>query len=94
MRGKHTYTFGGEIRRIQLNTEANPQPRGQFNFTGVMTSQLSATGQPVPATPLTEPFYEFADFLLGLPYSTTVQFGPTSTYAAGISSPTRKTTGA
>ncbi|MFZ0884886.1 MAG: carboxypeptidase regulatory-like domain-containing protein [Candidatus Acidiferrales bacterium] len=76
VRGKHTYTFGGEIRRIQLNTEANPQPRGQFNFTGVMTSQLSATGQPVPATPLTEPFYEFADFLLGLPYSTTVQFGP------------------
>ncbi|HEY3940462.1 MAG TPA: carboxypeptidase-like regulatory domain-containing protein, partial [Bryobacteraceae bacterium] len=74
--GKHTFTFGGEIRRIQLNTEANPQPRGQFNFTGVMTSQLSATGQPVPATPLTEPFYELADFLLGLPYSTTVQFGP------------------
>jgi trimeric autotransporter adhesin len=76
VRGKHTFTFGGEIRRIQLNTEANPQPRGLFNFTGVMTSQLSATGQPVPATPQTEPFYELADFLLGLPYSTTVQFGP------------------
>ena len=76
VRAKHTITFGGEIRRIQLNTEADPQPRGLFNFTGVMTSQLSATGQPVPATPLTEPYYELADFLLGLPYSTTVQFGP------------------
>lgn len=76
VRGKHTITFGGEIRRIELNSEANPQPRGLFNFTGVMTSQFSATGQPVPATPLTEPFYELADFLLGLPYSTTVQFGP------------------
>ena len=73
---KHTFTFGGEVRRIQLNSEANPLPRGSFNFTGVMTSQLTATGQPVPATPQTEPFYELADFLLGLPYSTTVQFGP------------------
>jgi trimeric autotransporter adhesin len=74
--GKHTITFGGEMRRIQLNSDANPQPRGKFNFTGVLTSQLTATGQPVPATPQTEPFYELADFLLGLPYSTTVQFGP------------------
>ncbi len=76
VRNKHTFTFGGEIRRIQLNTEANPQPRGSFNFTGVMTSQLSATGQPVPPSLATEPYYELADFLLGLPYSTTVQFGP------------------
>src|SRR6202046_4647104 len=74
--GKHTMTFGGEVRRIQLNAESNPQPRGQFNFTGVMTSQLNSAGQPVPPTPQTEPFYEIADFLLGLPYSTTVQFGP------------------
>ena len=76
VRGKHTMTFGGEVRRIQLNSESNPQPRGQFNFTGVLTSQLTATGQPVPLSPQTEPFYEIADFLLGLPYSTTVQFGP------------------
>ena len=73
---KHTFTFGGEMRRIQLNSDANPQPRGKFNFTGVLTSQLTATGQPVTPTPQTEPFYELADFLLGLPYSTTVQFGP------------------
>ena len=73
---KHTFTFGGEMRRIQLNSDANPQPRGKFNFTGLLTSQLSATGQPIAPTPQTEPFYELADFLLGLPYSTTVQFGP------------------
>jgi hypothetical protein len=73
---QHTLTVGGEMRRIELNSEANPVPRGSFNFTGVMTSQLTATGQPVPATPQTEPYYELADFLLGLPYSTTVQFGP------------------
>ena len=74
--GKHTLTLGGEMRRIQLNSEANPVPRGAFTFTGVLTSQLTATGQPVPATPQSEPIYELADFLLGLPYSTTVQFGP------------------
>lgn len=74
--GKHTLSFGGEIRRIQLNSDANPNPRGQFTFTGLLTSQLDAQGNPVPATPQTEPFYELADFLLGLPYSTTVQFGP------------------
>ncbi len=73
---KHTMTFGGEIRRIQLNSESNPQPRGNFTFTGLLTSQLDANGQPVQATPQTEPYYELADFLLGLPYSTSVQFGP------------------
>jgi trimeric autotransporter adhesin len=73
---RHTITMGGEVRRIQLNAESSPVPRGSFNFTGVMTSQLTATGQPVPATPQTEPYYELADFLIGLPYSTTVQFGP------------------
>src|SRR5580692_10503104 len=53
---KHTFTFGGEIRRIQLNADSNPQPRGRFNFTGVMTSRLTSTGQPLPATRQTEPF--------------------------------------
>ena len=68
---KHTLKFGGEIRRIQLNTEADPLPRGQFTFTGLMTSQLDANGNPIPGTG-----NDFADFLLGLPYSTKTQFGP------------------
>jgi hypothetical protein len=74
--GKHTMTFGGELRRIQLNSENSPVPRGQFNFTGVLTSQLDASGQPIANSPTTEPYYELADFLLGLPYTTSVQFGP------------------
>jgi trimeric autotransporter adhesin len=74
--GTHTMTFGGEMRRIQLNSEASPQPRGQFDFTGVLTSQLDASGQPVANSPTTEPYYELADFLLGLPYTTSVQYGP------------------
>ncbi len=33
----HTVRFGGEIRRIELNTLSNPDPRGGFIFTGVAT---------------------------------------------------------
>lgn len=81
IRSKHAVTFGGEVRRIELNSDSNPNPRGLFRFTGVMTAQLNANGDPaVPLTPLTEPSYEFADFLLGLPYNTSVQFGDPNTY--------------
>jgi hypothetical protein len=59
---KHTMTFGGEVRRIQLNTDSNPNPRGGFVFTGI------ATGN------------DFADFLLGLPFNTTAQFGDPNLY--------------
>jgi len=46
-----------------------------------MTVQINTDGQPAaPLTPATEPFYEFADFLLGLPYNTSVQFGDSSSY--------------
>jgi hypothetical protein len=64
---KHTIRTGAEIRWLQLNTGANPIPRGDFSFTGLMTSQLG-TG------------LDFADFLLGLPVATTVRFGSSKTY--------------
>ena len=68
---QHTFKFGGEVRRIQFNTQADPLPRGQFTFTGLMTSQLDPNGNPLPGTG-----NDFADFLLGLPYNTKAQFGP------------------
>ena len=67
---KHTMRFGGEIRRIELNSDSDPNPRGQFTFTGLETSELDASGQPVAGTGS-----DFADYLLGLPESTAVQFG-------------------
>ncbi|MGD0957688.1 MAG: TonB-dependent receptor [Candidatus Acidiferrales bacterium] len=36
-RGKHTMRFGGEVRRVQLNNDSNPNPRGGFIFTGIAT---------------------------------------------------------
>ena len=34
---KHTMRFGGEVRRVELNTESDPNPRGGFVFTGIAT---------------------------------------------------------
>ena len=56
-RGRHNYTFGGQIRRNDLNLVAQENARGTFFFSG------RATGSP------------FADFLLGLPESTSLAFG-------------------
>lgn len=71
----HTMQFGGEIRRLQFNTDSSPDPRGQFVFTGLVTSELTASGAPVPGTGS-----DFADFLLGDPFSTSEQYGNPNTY--------------
>jgi hypothetical protein len=65
---KHTLKFGGEIRRIQLNSDSNPDPRGQFTFTGLVTSQFE-NGNPVSGTGS-----DLADFLLGLPDAAAERF--------------------
>ncbi len=72
--GKHNLRMGGELRRVQVNTETDPNARGTFSFTGYSTSNFS-NGFPVPGTG-----YDFADFLLGLPQTTSVRFGVASNY--------------
>ena len=73
-RGKHNIHLGGELRRVQANTETDPNARGTFSFTGYSTSNFS-NGFPVAGTG-----YDFADFLLGLPQTTSVRFGVASNY--------------
>jgi trimeric autotransporter adhesin len=68
--GKHTWRWGGDFRRVRVNTETDSNPRGSFIFTGINTSQLDSSGNPVPGTG-----YDFADFLLGVPQQTSEQFG-------------------
>jgi hypothetical protein len=72
---KHTFHVGAELRWIQINADSNPSPRGEFEFTGLMTSQLDAHGVPVPGTGLV-----FADFLLGYPQNARVGYGLGGTY--------------
>ena len=72
---KHTIRTGVTIRWSQINRLSNPTARGEFTFTGLMTSQLDNLGQPVEGTGL-----DFADFLMGYAQSTTARFGNPSTY--------------
>ncbi|MGA2984442.1 MAG: carboxypeptidase-like regulatory domain-containing protein [Terriglobia bacterium] len=80
--GKHNVRMGGELRRVQVNTETDPNARGTFSFTGYSTSEFS-NGYPVAGTG-----YDFADFLLGLPQTTSVRFGCALPLVAGNCTPT------
>ena len=73
---KHTIHAGVDIRWMQLNSDSNPTPRGDFTFTGLMTSQLDANGIPVPNTG-----FDFADFLLGYPQNSEVDYGQRDVYS-------------
>jgi hypothetical protein len=68
--GKHTWRWGGDFRRVQVNTDTDSNSRGSFVFSGTNTSQFNSSGKQIPDTG-----YDFADFLLGLPQQTSVQFG-------------------
>jgi hypothetical protein len=67
--GKHTWRWGADFRRVEVNTETDSNPRGSFVFSGINTSQLDG-GSSVQGTG-----YDLADFLLGLPQQTSEQFG-------------------
>lgn len=73
--GKHNFEFGGDVSKIQLNTLTNPDAEGSFSFTGYSTSDFTATGTPVAGTG-----YDFADFLLGLPLTTSERYGNPANY--------------
>ena len=72
-RGKHNWRFGGDYRRILQSFHAARNAEGTFTFTGFATG-LYVNGQQQQGTGI-----DFADFLLGLPQQSSVQFG-TNTY--------------
>lgn len=78
VRGTHNLTYGGEYRRMQQNTRTDQNARGTFQFSGLATSALNSQGQPQTGTG-----FDFADFLLGLPQSSSVRFGSSSNYFRG-----------
>lgn len=73
--GKHNLELGGGVTRIQLNSLTNPDAAGSFAFTGYTTSDFTTQGSPVPGTG-----YDFADFLLGLPQTTSERYGIPANY--------------
>jgi outer membrane receptor protein involved in Fe transport len=71
---KHNWRFGADYRRILQSFHSARNAEGSFVFTGYATSQYNAgSTQTVPDTG-----YDFADFLLGYPQQTSLQFGTTA----------------
>ncbi len=67
---KHNFQFGYMYRVMDNDPRSEQSARGQFSFDGIETSADPASGKAVPGTG-----FGFADFLLGLPYTTSIQLG-------------------
>jgi hypothetical protein len=79
--GKHATHFGATVRRVQINTDTDPNPRGTFSFTGVMTENFApSTTNPAVFNAVPNTGSPLADFELGLPQGTSVQFGDSFNY--------------
>ncbi len=78
VKGQHSLSGGFDFRRSQVNNKTDQNGRGTFNFSGIKTSALDANGLPIAGTG-----YDFADYLLGLPQSSSVRFGTAATYFRG-----------
>jgi hypothetical protein len=72
--GKHNLRFGGDYRRVHRDFLAGSNATGNFAFTGLFTEQF-VNGQPVADTGSS-----IADFLLGLPQSTTLNSSEAKSY--------------
>jgi trimeric autotransporter adhesin len=69
MGGKHSLRAGVDITWNQRNSRSDSNGRGAYSFTGYATILYDAKGSQVPGTGS-----DFADFLMGLPYSTSRKF--------------------
>jgi len=75
----HTMHFGGEIRRIELNSDTSPNPRGGFVFTGIATGNDLADFLTCATTSNTCPTSGSVEN--GFPFTTTEQIAANpSTY--------------
>lgn len=76
---KHNWRFGGDYRRILQSFHSARNAEGSFVFTGFATSEYASPGTaPCPgsrACAVADTGYDFADFLLGFPQQTSLQFG-------------------
>jgi trimeric autotransporter adhesin len=70
--GLHNITFGSDFRREEFNYLSQQNPRGAFTFTGAAT-QGSVNGTPTGG-------FDFADFLLGIPDTSSIAYGNADKY--------------
>jgi hypothetical protein len=77
---KHNLSIGYVYRRLQQNSLNYQNARGGFSFSGLLTSGVDPNGQPLAKTG-----FDFADFLLGLPQSSSLRYGSDNNYFRGWS---------
>ena len=70
----HSVTFGGDLNRKEVNLLSQQNPRGSFGFTGAATQQIVG-GKPVSGTGS-----DLADFLIGVPDTSSIAFGNADKY--------------
>jgi trimeric autotransporter adhesin len=71
-RGRHNITVGGDLRKQQYNDFFQQDPRGTFAFTGAATQGL-ANGATTGGSDL-------ADFLIGIPDTSSIAYGNADKY--------------
>ena len=77
-RRKHNLSFGFGLRRMQQNSLTYANSRGSFSFGGLLTSGYDSSGQVIPQTG-----FDFADFLLGYPQSSSLRVNDSNLYFRG-----------
>ncbi len=71
-RGHHNITLGGDLRKQQFNDLFQQDPRGTFTFTGAATQGAAGS--------VTTGGSDLADFLLGVPDTSSIAFGNADKY--------------
>ncbi|MBI4878021.1 MAG: TonB-dependent receptor [Acidobacteria bacterium] len=77
IRDTHTFTFGGGYRHQQFNQMADNNGRGTFAFNGSATSRL------VNGVAQSGSGWDLADFLLGVPATSSIRYGNPDKYFRG-----------
>jgi trimeric autotransporter adhesin len=70
--GLHNISVGGDLRKQQYNDFFQLEPRGTFTFTGAATQSAANTTSPTGS--------DLADFLIGIPDTSSVAFGNADKY--------------
>ena len=75
---KHNFNFGFGYRRMQQNSLSYANSRGAYSFSGLLTGGLGPDGAQIQGTG-----FDFADFLLGYPQTTSLRIGNSNNYFRG-----------
>ena len=74
-KGKHNWNFGAGATHYLNNSITDQNGRGSFSFSGLSTASYNSQGLAATGTG-----YDFADFLLGLPETSSIRYGDSAMY--------------